>query len=46
MLTGDYSAWSGRWEPSALPAGQALQAPEPLFRKLDPSIVEAELGRA
>jgi methionyl-tRNA synthetase len=44
-LTGDYSSWVGRWEPSELPAGQKLREPEPLFRKLDPGIVDEELGR-
>ena len=36
VLTGDYSTWSGRWEPSSLPPGQTLREPKPLFRKLDP----------
>jgi methionyl-tRNA synthetase len=45
ILTGDYSSWVGRWEPSELPAGQKLHDPEPLFRKLDPGIVDEELGR-
>ena len=36
---------TGRWEPSDLPAGQALRKPEPLFKKLDESIVEEELAR-
>src|SRR5918995_6589486 len=39
VLTGDYASWSGRWEPSALPAGQALRDPKPLFTKLDPERV-------
>jgi methionyl-tRNA synthetase len=42
VLTGDYSGWAGRWEPSKLPAGQRLAAPRPLFRKLDPETVVAE----
>ncbi len=42
VLTGDYASWHGRWEPSALPAGQALCEPEPLFAKLDPERVVAE----
>ena len=46
VLTGSYETWSGRWQPSELPPGQSLQEPAPLFRKLEPSIVEAELGRA
>jgi methionyl-tRNA synthetase len=46
VLTGDYASWSGRWEPSALPAGQALREPTPLFTKLDPEqVVAAELER-
>jgi methionyl-tRNA synthetase len=36
---------AGRWEPSQLAAGQALQPPAPLFRKLDESIVEEERAR-
>ncbi len=36
---------SGRWEPSRLQPGQALQPPEPLFRKLDEGIVEQERAR-
>jgi methionyl-tRNA synthetase len=42
VLTGDYGSWSGRWEPSALPPGQALREPAPLFVKLDPDRVVAE----
>ena len=33
---------AGRWQPSRLPAGQALRKPVPLFVKLEPEIVEAE----
>jgi methionyl-tRNA synthetase len=33
------------WEPSALAPGQKLREPEPLFKKLDPGIVEDELRR-
>jgi methionyl-tRNA synthetase len=33
------------WAPRSLPPGQALREPEPLFRKLDESIVEEELAR-
>jgi len=36
---------TGFWQPSALIAGQALQKPEPLFRKLDVSILEDEKNR-
>jgi methionyl-tRNA synthetase len=45
ILTGDYDTWIGSWAPSELPAGQKLREPEPLFRKLDPSIVDDELRR-
>jgi methionyl-tRNA synthetase len=30
---------------SALPAGQALREPAPLFKKLDESVVEEEYAR-
>ena len=46
VLTGDYASWTGRWEPSALPPGQTLREPVPLFTKLDPETVVAdELAR-
>jgi methionyl-tRNA synthetase len=45
ILTGDYTGWVGRWEPTDLRPGQPLQEPRPLFRKLDESIVEEELAR-
>jgi methionyl-tRNA synthetase len=45
VLTGDYASWVGRWEPSALPVGQKLQQPAPLFKKLDEAVVEQELAR-
>jgi methionyl-tRNA synthetase len=45
ILTGDYSKWTGRWEPSALPPGQKLAPPQPLFRKLEDSVVADELVR-
>lgn len=44
LLTGDYTT-SICWEPSTLPAGQKLLAPEPLFKKLDDSVAEEELTR-
>ncbi len=44
VLTGDY-ATAGRWEPGALPAGQLLLAPAPLFKKLDNSVAAEELAR-
>ena len=46
VLTGDYSSWVGRWEPSELPPGQPLREPRPLFKKLDPEqVVAGELAR-
>ncbi|CAN5317009.1 methionine--tRNA ligase [soil metagenome] len=42
VLTGDYGAWVGAWEPSGLPVGQALREPQPLFVKLDADAVVAE----
>jgi methionyl-tRNA synthetase len=42
VLTGNYEGWAGRWEPSTLPPGQPLRAPDPLFPKLDPERVVAE----
>lgn len=35
----------GKWQPSQLPPGQALQQPGPLFRKLDESVAEEERAR-
>jgi methionyl-tRNA synthetase len=46
VLTGDYAGWVGLWRPSELPPGQPLLEPRPLFRKLDPSMADDELGRA
>jgi methionyl-tRNA synthetase len=45
VLTGEYSKWIRGWVPPELPAGQRLQEPKPLFKKLDESVVEAELAR-
>ena len=45
ILTGDYADWVGSWQSSELPVGQKLRAPEPLFKKLDPGIVDDELRR-
>ena len=46
VLTGDYGPWTGRWESSALPPGQTLREPTPLFAKLDPEqVVADELAR-
>jgi methionyl-tRNA synthetase len=45
VLTYDPSAATGRWEPSQLKPGQALQQPAPLFKKLEAKIVEEERAR-
>jgi methionyl-tRNA synthetase len=46
VLTGDYTSWEGRWEPSSLAPGQVLREPAPLFEKLDPErVVADELAR-
>lgn len=45
VLTGDYGSWVGRWATPALPVGQALREPKPLFKKLDEKLVEEELAR-
>ena len=41
----DGSSGTGEWKPSELPAGQALGEPEPLFKKLDESVVDEERAR-
>jgi methionyl-tRNA synthetase len=45
ILTYHPEGGSGKWEPSKLAAGQALNQPQPLFKKLDVSIVEEERAR-
>jgi methionyl-tRNA synthetase len=44
VLTGDYDT-GARWESRPIAAGTPLAAPTPLFRKLEPSIVDEELAR-
>ncbi|MEU8005821.1 methionine--tRNA ligase [Catellatospora sp. NPDC049111] len=44
VLTGDYTVGT-KWEPRELRAGTPLSAPTPVFKKLDPSIVDEELAR-
>lgn len=36
---------SGKWQPSEIQPGRSFEKPEPLFKKLDPSIVEEERAR-
>lgn len=45
VITGDYASEQARWESVELPAGRTLATPSPVFRKLDPSIVDEELAR-
>jgi methionyl-tRNA synthetase len=44
VLTGDYTV-GAKWESVPLEAGRPLATPKPVFRKLDPSIVDEELAR-
>ncbi|UCG23365.1 MAG: methionine--tRNA ligase [Chloroflexota bacterium] len=44
-LTYDGDSAVGRWERRLAPAGRQLPKPSPLFKKLDPEIVEEELAR-
>ncbi|MDX1662373.1 MAG: methionine--tRNA ligase [Candidatus Promineifilaceae bacterium] len=44
-LTYDPTPAVGAWERTEIPAGRKLQKPNPLFRKLDESVVEEELSR-
>ena len=45
VLRYDGSQIEARWEPTTLPPGQKLQKPAPLYKKLDPGIVEEERER-
>lgn len=45
VLRYDSGPASGRWAFEPLPAGLPLQKPEPLFKKLDESVIEEELAR-
>jgi methionyl-tRNA synthetase len=44
VLTGDYTG-GAKWASVPLVAGTPLAAPKPVFRKLDPSVVDEELAR-
>ncbi len=44
VLRYDHTAATGRWEALALPVGQAMQAPQALFTKLDDDIMAEKLG--
>jgi methionyl-tRNA synthetase len=45
VLRYDGSRAAGRWAPGELAPGQTLREPEPLFRKLDLSVVDEEIER-
>jgi methionyl-tRNA synthetase len=45
ILTGAYAEGAARWERTPLPVGNPLDAPTPLFAKLDASVVDEELAR-
>jgi methionyl-tRNA synthetase len=44
VLSGDYSRVN-HWEPAAIPIGQTLRSPAPLFPKLEESVIEEERER-
>jgi methionyl-tRNA synthetase len=44
VITGDYDS-TFRWESRPVTAGTQLGVPAPLFTKLDPSVIDEELGR-
>jgi methionyl-tRNA synthetase len=44
VLTGDYRA-GARWRSTPIDTGRKLAPPKPVFKKLDPSIVDEELAR-
>jgi methionyl-tRNA synthetase len=44
-LVYDSEGATGRWASSALPAGQVLRQPSPLFKKLEEAVVEEEKAR-
>lgn len=44
-LTYDGEGAIGAWRRSGVPAGRELPPPQPLFKKLDPSVVEDEIAR-
>jgi len=45
VLTYDTDGASGFWMPSQIEPGRALVQPEPLFKKLEPKIIEEERAR-
>ncbi|MDQ1643902.1 MAG: methionyl-tRNA synthetase [Cryptosporangiaceae bacterium] len=45
VITGEYEGVQAKWEPVPLEVGRPLAPPAPVFRKLEPSIVDEELAR-
>ncbi|WP_017597154.1 methionine--tRNA ligase [Nocardiopsis lucentensis] len=45
VITGDYAGDEARWESRPIVPGTPLSRPQPLFAKLDPSVVDEELAR-
>ena len=45
VITGDYADNVARWESMPIATGTPLERPQPLFAKLDPSVVDEELAR-
>jgi methionyl-tRNA synthetase len=45
VLTGEYDEAAARWESRPVVAGTRIETPQPVFKKLDPSIVDEELAR-
>jgi methionyl-tRNA synthetase len=44
VITGDYSG-GARWESVSIEPNRPLGPPKPVFRKLDPSVIDEELAR-
>jgi methionyl-tRNA synthetase len=44
IITGSYQT-GVKWEPRPITVGATIEPPTPVFRKLDPSIVDEELAR-
>ncbi len=45
VITGEYAVEQATWQSTPLPAGRPLAPPTPVFKKLEPSIVDTELER-
>ncbi|MDR2348089.1 MAG: methionine--tRNA ligase [Bifidobacteriaceae bacterium] len=45
VITGDYGGAAPLWRREAIPPGQAVPPPSPIFTKLDPSVIAEENAR-